>query len=46
MTEAVGREILSLPFHPYMTTDDVDHVVSALGRALAGVRETATTETP
>ncbi|MFI0219890.1 DegT/DnrJ/EryC1/StrS family aminotransferase [Streptomyces lydicus] len=32
-TELAGKEILSLPFHPHLTTTDID-VVSALAQAL------------
>lgn len=41
ITEQVGREILSLPFHPHMTTDDVNQVVDALGDAVARARHAA-----
>ncbi|GIL32022.1 DegT/DnrJ/EryC1/StrS family aminotransferase [Actinocatenispora comari] len=34
VTERVGREILSLPFHPAMTALDVEHVVCQLRGAL------------
>jgi dTDP-4-amino-4,6-dideoxygalactose transaminase len=34
VTEALGQQILSLPFHPGMDDGDVDFVVSALGQAL------------
>jgi dTDP-4-amino-4,6-dideoxygalactose transaminase len=34
VTETVGREILSLPFHPGMSERDVRHVVSTLRQAL------------
>ncbi|MFD8423213.1 DegT/DnrJ/EryC1/StrS family aminotransferase [Streptomyces sp. NPDC059466] len=37
-TEAAAREILSLPFHPAMTTDDSRYVVAALRQALAAIR--------
>lgn len=37
VTEALGRETLSLPFHPAMDDADAHHVVSALGRALAEI---------
>lgn len=33
-TEQAGEEILSLPFHQYLTEADINHVVSVLGRAL------------
>ncbi|MFI0739250.1 DegT/DnrJ/EryC1/StrS family aminotransferase [Streptomyces sp. NPDC021100] len=33
-TEQAGQEILSLPFHQHLTGADIDHVVTALGRAL------------
>jgi dTDP-4-amino-4,6-dideoxygalactose transaminase len=33
-TEQVAQEILTLPFHPAMTTADVDHAVTVLGKAL------------
>jgi uncharacterized membrane protein len=39
VTETVGR-ILRLLFHPYMTTEDVDYVMSVLPRTLVGVRDT------
>ncbi|MFG2425211.1 DegT/DnrJ/EryC1/StrS family aminotransferase [Streptomyces sp. NPDC048448] len=38
VTEAAAREILSLPFHPAMTTDDARYVVAALRQALAAIR--------
>ncbi|MFI9329253.1 DegT/DnrJ/EryC1/StrS family aminotransferase [Kitasatospora sp. NPDC052868] len=38
VTEQAGREILSLPFHQYMTEDDVRHVTSALKDAVEGKR--------
>ncbi|MFF3159546.1 DegT/DnrJ/EryC1/StrS family aminotransferase [Streptomyces sp. NPDC057910] len=38
VTERAGREILSLPFHQYMTKDDVHHVASALKDAVEGKR--------
>ena len=31
-----AREVLSLPFHPYMAEGDVEKVCTALGKALAG----------
>jgi len=34
-TEQAGEEILSLPFHQHLTDRHVDHVVTALGQALA-----------
>jgi dTDP-4-amino-4,6-dideoxygalactose transaminase len=34
-TEEIGRRILSLPFHPSLSFDDVDRVVTALRGALA-----------
>ncbi|MFE0255755.1 DegT/DnrJ/EryC1/StrS family aminotransferase [Streptomyces sp. NPDC059010] len=37
-TEQLGREILSLPFHPAMTTTDAADVVSLLDGALEEVR--------
>ncbi|MFE3830969.1 DegT/DnrJ/EryC1/StrS family aminotransferase [Streptomyces sp. NPDC059092] len=40
VTEMVGEEIMSLPFHPAMDSGDVHSVVSALERALNTVRET------
>jgi dTDP-4-amino-4,6-dideoxygalactose transaminase len=30
VTEALSREILSLPMHPYLTSENVDHVVKAV----------------
>jgi dTDP-4-amino-4,6-dideoxygalactose transaminase len=36
VTEATGREILSLPFHPGMDADDVPVVVDVLRHALEG----------
>lgn len=33
-TEALAREIMSLPFHPAMSLDDIEYVVSALAAAL------------
>lgn len=33
-TEQVAQEILTLPFHPAMTSADVDHVVNVLGKVL------------
>lgn len=33
-TEQAGEEILSLPFHQHLTEADIEHVVSALGKAL------------
>nr|BFD88472.1 DegT/DnrJ/EryC1/StrS family aminotransferase [Streptomyces sp. Xyl84] len=36
-TERVGREVLTLPFHQHLTEDDVDQVVTVLGRALKTV---------
>jgi len=33
-TEEIGRRILSLPFHPSLSIDDVDQVVAALRAAL------------
>jgi hypothetical protein len=41
VTETVGR-ILRLLFHLYMTTEDVDYVMSALARTLVGMRDTTT----
>ncbi|MCZ4098069.1 DegT/DnrJ/EryC1/StrS family aminotransferase [Streptomyces sp. H39-C1] len=38
VTETVAGEMLSLPFHPYMSIMDVQHVVAALGRAVTKVR--------
>ena len=38
ITEQAAREILSLPFHPAMTSTDVVHVVTVLGRALHATR--------
>jgi dTDP-4-amino-4,6-dideoxygalactose transaminase len=35
VTETVGRQIISLPFHPWMTEHDVHHMVSLLGEALS-----------
>ncbi len=35
VTEAVSREILSLPFHPAMTTGDAAYVVHHLVQSLA-----------
>lgn len=37
-TEQAAREILSLPFHPAMTSADVVHVVTVLGQALSTSR--------
>lgn len=34
VTELLGQQIMSLPFHPYMEEEDVRHVVSMLERAL------------
>jgi dTDP-4-amino-4,6-dideoxygalactose transaminase len=34
VTESLGQQILSLPFHPGMDDEDVHHVVSALEQAL------------
>lgn len=34
MTESLGQQILSLPFHPGMDDEDVHYVVSVLGQAL------------
>ncbi|MEZ0089200.1 DegT/DnrJ/EryC1/StrS family aminotransferase [Streptacidiphilus sp. EB129] len=42
-TEQVALEILSLPFHPAMTTTDVVHVVTVLGHALHATRTSAST---
>ncbi|MCZ7458238.1 DegT/DnrJ/EryC1/StrS family aminotransferase [Streptomyces sp. WMMC940] len=39
VTEAVGGEILSLPFHPAMSDAAVDHAVSALEQAVRFCRE-------
>jgi perosamine synthetase len=36
ITDEIGRQIMSLPFHPAMDESDVETVVAALGRALAG----------
>jgi perosamine synthetase len=36
--EAASRATLALPFHPNMSTDAVDQVVSALERAVAAAR--------
>jgi len=36
VTEEIGRRILSLPLHPSLSFDDVDHVVEALRAALTG----------
>ncbi|MQS11762.1 DegT/DnrJ/EryC1/StrS family aminotransferase [Streptomyces kaniharaensis] len=38
VTEQIGKEILSLPFHQHMTEDDVRHVASALKRAIGSGR--------
>ncbi|MFE2105138.1 DegT/DnrJ/EryC1/StrS family aminotransferase [Kitasatospora sp. NPDC059463] len=38
VTEQLGREILSLPFHQHMTEDDVHHVATALKRATRNER--------
>ncbi|HEY8985571.1 MAG TPA: DegT/DnrJ/EryC1/StrS family aminotransferase [Streptomyces sp.] len=35
VTERTGEEILSLPFHQHLTDRHIDHVVTALGQALA-----------
>ncbi|MEE1799557.1 DegT/DnrJ/EryC1/StrS family aminotransferase [Streptomyces sp. JV176] len=40
ITERVGEEIMSLPFHLAMDSGDVHSVVSALERALNTVRGT------
>jgi perosamine synthetase len=34
VTETIGRRLLSLPFHPSLSTADVDQVVTALTDAL------------
>lgn len=38
VTERIGRKVLSLPFHPGMTDEDVHHVVTHLDAALATAR--------
>ncbi|MFI1172784.1 DegT/DnrJ/EryC1/StrS family aminotransferase [Streptomyces melanogenes] len=38
VTERLGREVLSLPFHPHLTHGDIEHVVSVLEQALASLR--------
>ncbi|MFC1435635.1 DegT/DnrJ/EryC1/StrS family aminotransferase [Streptacidiphilus sp. N1-3] len=38
ITEQIAEEILSLPFHPAMTSVDVLHVVTVLGHALQASR--------
>ncbi|MFJ3587606.1 DegT/DnrJ/EryC1/StrS family aminotransferase [Streptomyces sp. NPDC090231] len=38
VTEQVGQEVLSLPFHQHLTEDDIEHVVSALGQAVDAAR--------
>ncbi|RLK09476.1 perosamine synthetase [Micromonospora sp. M71_S20] len=35
-TEEIGQRILTLPFHPSLSSDDIDRVVAALHDALAG----------
>ncbi|GAA1500781.1 DegT/DnrJ/EryC1/StrS family aminotransferase [Kitasatospora kazusensis] len=37
VTESLARQVMSLPFHPAMTTTDVHHVTTALARALRSV---------
>ncbi|MFJ1767975.1 DegT/DnrJ/EryC1/StrS family aminotransferase [Amycolatopsis sp. NPDC088138] len=38
VTEAVASELLSLPFHPGLTDDDIDYVAARLGAAIADER--------
>ncbi|WP_433729557.1 DegT/DnrJ/EryC1/StrS family aminotransferase [Nocardia sp. CA-129566] len=38
VTETTARQVMSLPFHPDMTEDDVAHVVSMLARAVTSSR--------
>lgn len=38
VTEQVGREVMTLPFHQHMTEADVEHVVSELASVLGGSR--------
>ncbi|MFB7470989.1 DegT/DnrJ/EryC1/StrS family aminotransferase [Kitasatospora sp. NPDC056184] len=38
VTEQLGREILSLPFHQHMTEDDIHHVAATLKRATGNGR--------
>jgi UDP-2-acetamido-2-deoxy-ribo-hexuluronate aminotransferase len=36
VSEAVGRRVLSLPMHPYLTSDQQSQVVKALVEAVGG----------
>ncbi|RII07989.1 UDP-4-amino-4-deoxy-L-arabinose--oxoglutarate aminotransferase [Streptomyces sp. YIM 130001] len=37
-TEQLGRKILTLPFHPHLTEQDIDHVTTELAHALEATR--------
>ena len=36
ISEAAGRRVMSLPMHPYLTTDQQAQVVNALREAVSG----------
>jgi dTDP-4-amino-4,6-dideoxygalactose transaminase len=38
VTETIGQQIMTLPFHQHLTDRDIQHVVTQLERALATVR--------